>query len=281
LAEYRLEAVAKAICDANGYTLGLGIGSGSFKETFSATHPDGRALAIKVLKPGCPAERSIREIEAMKRCSHPNVAALLELSTIDEGGVQYTFPMEAFMAGGTLDDRLKNGRIDREQLLEIGAVLIQAVEHIASRGLVHRDIKPANIMFENEDSPAILGDFGIVRDLTKSSLTHTYVPSGPCTPYFAAPEQLNNDKALIDWRTDQFALGTTLTVSHFGFHPYRTVGDEDGQSVVRVSSRSGPSAEFVDAATAGGLPVLAAMLSPWPVQRYRTPSLLLSAWRAQ
>jgi serine/threonine protein kinase len=147
--------------------------------------------------------------------------------------------------------------------------------------LVHRDIKPANIMFESEDSPAILGDFGIVRDLTKSSLTHTYVASGPCTPYFAAPEQLNNDKALIDWRTDQFGLGTTLTVSHFGFHPYRAVGDEDGQSVVRVSSRSGPSAEFVDAASAEGLPVLAAMLSPWPVQRYRTPSLLLSAWRAQ
>jgi serine/threonine protein kinase len=136
-------------------------------------------------------------------------------------------------------------------------------------------------MFENEDSPAIIGDFGIVRDLTKSSLTHTYIASGPCTPYFAAPEQLNNDKALIDWRTDQFALGTTLTVAHFGFHPYRAKAESDDQAVLRVSSRSGPSAEFVEATNAEGLPVLATMLSPWPVQRYRTPSLLLSAWRAQ
>ena len=169
----------------------------------------------------------------MKQYCHPNVAALLELSTIDEGGIQYTFLMEAFRSGGTLDDRLKNSRINhREQLLGIGDVLIQAVEHIAFRGLVHRDIKPANIMFENQDSPAILGDFGIVRDLTGRTLTYTYLASGPCTPYFAAPEQLNNEKALIDWRTDQFALGTTLTVPHFGFHPYRAVGDEDGQSIV-------------------------------------------------
>lgn len=47
----------------------------------------------------------------MKRCAHPNVVALLELSRIDFGGVQYSFIIEAFMSGGTLEDRLQDGLI--------------------------------------------------------------------------------------------------------------------------------------------------------------------------
>jgi serine/threonine protein kinase len=281
VAGYALEPIGKAICDAAGYTFGTAVGSGAFKETFSATDGDGRSLAIKVLRPGCSNERSDREIEAMKRCSHPNVAALVELSTIEVDGSRYTFLIEDFMAGGTLDDRIKNGPIDRLQVLGIGECLIHAIEHIAARDLVHRDIKPANIMFANDHSDAVVGDFGIVRDLTKESLTQSYLALGPCTPYFAAPEQLNNDKALIDWRTDQFAVATTLCVAHFGFHPYRAEEDQDDQAVHRVVARSGPSEKFVATAHAQGLPVLATMLAPWPVQRYRTPSLLRSAWTAQ
>jgi serine/threonine protein kinase len=217
----------------------------------------------------------------MKRCSHPNVAALLDLSSIDFKGASYTFLIEPFMAGGTLDDRLKEGRIGREQVLEMGEALINAVGHIAAQDLVHRDIKPANIMFASQQSHAVIGDFGIVRDLTKESLTATYFASGPCTPYFAAPEQLNNEKLLIDWRTDQFAVATTLAVAHFGFHPYRPAQGQDDQAVTRVVMRSGIPDAFVQEAHQSGLPVLATMLAPWPVQRYRTPSLLLSAWVAQ
>lgn len=278
---YEFEAVGRAICDEGGYLFGSRVGCGAFKETFSATRADGRVLAIKVLKPGCSNERSNREIEAMKRCSHPNIAALLDLSTIEFEGTSYTFLIEPFMAGGTLEDRLKNGRIDREQVLEIGEALIMAVGHIAAQDLVHRDIKPANIMFENERSPAVVGDFGIVRDLAKESLTATYFASGPCTPYFAAPEQLNNEKFLIDWRTDQFAVATTLAVAYFGFHPYRPAQGQDDQAVTRVIVRSGVPDAFVHEAHRSGLPALATMLAPWPVQRYRTPSLLLSAWVAQ
>lgn len=280
--EFLFEAVAKVICSAKKYDFMCGVGQGVCKETFLAVDQEGDSFAIKILKPGCSNERSSREIEAMKRCSHPNIASLLELSSIDLDGTRYMFLVEPFMAGGTLQDRInKSGQINRVQALNIGESLIRAVEHLAVQDLVHRDIKPANIMFADEQSPATIGDFGIVRDLTKQSLTETYFSSGPCTPYFAAPEQLNNDKALIDWRTDQFAIATTLAASHFGFHPYRAEGEYDNQAVSRVAARFGPSAEFVHDAQMVGLPVLVKMLAPWPVQRYRTPSLLLSEWIAQ
>jgi serine/threonine protein kinase len=281
LSAYALEGIAKAICDLVGYEYGSGIGQGAFKETFSATQKDGARVAVKVLKPGCSAERSDREVDAMKRCSHPNVAALLELSSIEIEGVQYPFIIEAFMSGGTLDDRLRAGLISRSELCSIGDALIGALDHIAARDLVHRDFKPANIMFAAAQGNAVIGDFGIVRDLTKDSLTQTYLSSGPGTPFFAAAEQLNNEKALIDWRTDQFALGVTLAVSHFGFHPYKWPGENDSQAVRRVASRSCPSPLFIDAATQDDLPVLIKMVAPWPVERFRTPPILLEAWRAQ
>jgi serine/threonine protein kinase len=278
---YILEPVAQAICAASGYAFGGGIGQGTFKETFLATTPNGTTLALKVLKPGCSTERSSREVDAMKRCSHPNIIALVELAEFEHAGTTYVYLIEAFMGGGTLEDRLKGGLLNRDEVLALGDELIRAVGHIAAEELVHRDFKPANIMYPKSGAEAVVGDFGIVRDLKKESITKSYFLSGPGSPFFAAPEQLNNDKALIDWRTDQFAIGVTLAVAHLGIHPYRFVGEDDGQAIGRVAGRSGPSPELLKAVAASHLPVLARMVAPWPVQRLRTPELLLDEWRKQ
>lgn len=279
--EYALEAIGRAVCQSAGYEFGAPAGRGSFKETFSAKDKSGRAVAVKVLRPGCATERNCREIEAMKRCSHPNVAALLELSTIEVDGAKYDYLIEPFMAGGTLDDRIKKALLNRDEVLALGSALIDAVNHIANQNLVHRDIKPANIMFADNHGPPVVGDFGIVRDLGKESLTPSFAVSGPCTPYFAAPEQLNNEKFIIDWRADQFAIATTLSFAHFGFHPYRAHGESDDQSVRRVIAKSGPSGDFVRLTTDAGLPALAIMLAAWPASRYRTPEALAVAWTNQ
>jgi len=280
-ASFGMELIARAICDSSRFTFDGGIGQGTFKETYCVVNFDGTKLALKVLRPGCSAARSAREVEAMKRCGHPNIIALLELAEFEFEGTKYTYLIEAFMGGGTLDDRLRGGNLSREQTLALGDQLIRAVEHIAEKDLVHRDFKPANIMYSATDSEAIVGDFGIVRDLRKESITNSYLSAGPGTPFFAAPEQLNNEKVLIDWRTDQFAIGVTLAMAHFGYHPYRDDGEDDGQAVARVASRSGPSERFLRDASSAKLPVLSAMVQPWPAGRVRTPAALLQSWRQQ
>jgi serine/threonine protein kinase len=273
-----LEPIAQAICVSAGYTFGGGVGQGTFKETFLVTTTDGKKLALKVLKPGCSTgERSDREIDAMKRCKHPNIVALIELADFDHAGTKYVYLTEAFMDGGTLEDRLKNGLLNRDQVLALGDELIRAVGHIAENELVHRDLKPANIMYPKAGAEAVVGDFGIVRDLSKESLTKSYIGMGPGSPFFAAPEQLNNEKAIIDWRTDQFAIGVTLALAHLGVHPY---GDP-GEAIGNVAARRGPSANFIKAVTDANLPVLAKMVAPWPAQRLRTPNQLLDEWRKQ
>jgi serine/threonine protein kinase len=126
-----------------------------------------------------------------------------------------------------------------------------------------------------------VGDFGIVRDLGKESLTTSWLTMGPGTPFYAAPEQLNNDKVLIDWRADQFAVGVTLTIAHLGFHPYQADRDDENQAIARAAGRDGPSERFVRAIEKVELPILARMAASWPVQRVRTPAALLAAWRDQ
>jgi len=278
---YTLDPVARAICAALGHQFGGGISQGAFKETFLATKTDGSKLALKVLRQGCSTERSEREVDAMKRCAHPNIIALLELADFDHAGTKYTYLLESFMEGGTLDDRIKSGLLNRQDVLALGDELIRALAHIAEKELVHRDFKPANILYAAAGGEAMVGDFGIVRDLRKESLTKSYLLPGPGTPFFAAPEQLNNEKALIDWRTDQFAVGITLAVAHFGVHPYREPGEDDNQAIGRVASRNGPSASFIQASSAAKLPVIQKMIARWPAERFRLPNSLLEEWRKQ
>lgn len=278
---YSMQSVAQAICAAAGYAFGGGIGQGTFKETYLATTADGTKLAVKVLRPGCCTERSEREVDAMKRCAHPNIISLLELAEFHHAGTNYLYLVETFMEGGTLEDRLRTILLSRDEVITLGAELISAVAHIAGNDLVHRDFKPANIMYRSAMGEAVVVDFGIVRDLQKESITKSFFLSGPGTPFFAAPEQLNNEKALIDWRTDQFALGVTLAVAHFGFHPYRDEGEDDNNAIARVAARNGPSSKFIRAVGAAKLPVLARMVAPWPAERIRTTSTLIEGWQKQ
>jgi hypothetical protein len=75
----------------------------------------------------------------------------------------------------------------------------------------------------SDPTPALV-DFGLVRDLSETSLTASWLPRGPGTPLFASPEQLNNEKALIDWRSDQFSIGVILP-KKFNIDYYAKIAD--------------------------------------------------------
>jgi serine/threonine protein kinase len=260
-----LEDIAKRICQRRRLLLVARVGEGTFKQTFQVLQTDGTPLALKLYKADSSAKRDRREIEAMRRCKHKNIARLLSVDSYRYGGQVYLTMTEEFLSGGTLADK---GSLAPGKCLEIGAQLIDALSHIAKLNLVHRDIKPANIMFRSDVSTPVITDFGVVRDLNESSITPTWAPRGPGTPFFASPEQLNNEKDLTDWRTDQFALGVVLAHS-------------DRDVVERVAAREKPAGWFGQRARGAGLPALEKMISPWPVGRYRKPELLRQEWDRQ
>lgn len=274
----RLEAVALQICEQRQLAFRGLLGWGAFKETYLVEGTDGELLALKILLPGHNPERTAREIEAMLRCSHPNVAKLRLVDDFAVDGVEHVYMLEEYLSGGTLGTLLERGLLSRMQVIQLARQLVGALGHIAELGLVHRDLKPENIMFRGDIETPVIVDFGIVRDLTSSSLTQTWFMRGPGTPYFAAPEQLNNEKELIDWRTDQFSLGVVLALCISGRHPYEDVIGDFAHTVEQVATRIGPTEQFRSASAQAGLVLLERMVSPWPVHRFRRPEQLIQAW---
>ncbi len=270
--------VAQAYCATNGHRFIGPVGAGAFKETFHVVLATGEPQALKVYQPGFSPERTSRELSAMQRCSHPNIGRLTSIAGFYHDGVQYLLSVEEFLSGGTLTTRLQGGLLSGPEAEDLGRQLARAVVHIASRDLVHRDIKPDNILFRADGVTPVIVDFGLVRDLVRTSLTQTWLMRGPGTPYFAPPEQLRNEKALIDWRSDQFSLGVVVALSAFGFHPYQEMGESPAVTVERVAERGLQGARFVDAANQAGMPFLIRMTAPWPVQRFRTPDELQRVW---
>lgn len=274
-----LESVAQAFCSSVGFAFVAKAGQGAFKETFQALDQSAKPVAVKVYRDGLSNQRSGREIDAMRRCSHLHIAQLSSIDTFSYSGTSYLITREEFLPGGTLSSKLiADGLMGDAETKALATPLIDASRHIAALNLVHRDIKPDNILFRSDRRTPVIVDFGLVRDLGATSLTQSWQLQGPGTPFFSPPEQLLNEKILIDWRADQFSLGVTLAMARFGLHPYSHAGDTLDATVGRVMARSVPAPRFTQAAQGCGLPQLITMVAPWPVQRYRTPAMLAAAW---
>jgi serine/threonine protein kinase len=134
-----LENVATEYCTRFRLQFHTKCGEGAFKQTFKVTDVDGTTFALKVHKPGMSSLRTTRELDAMRKCSHPNIARLIRAESFSFCGTVYLVTIEEFLSGGTLS---ACGKLSAERGFDVGSQLIDAVAHIASVGLVHRDLKP-------------------------------------------------------------------------------------------------------------------------------------------
>jgi serine/threonine protein kinase len=277
------ELIANNVCQIEKFNLIKFVGGGACKKVYKVSNSNG-TLALKIIDSKASLKRTEREIKAILQCNHQNISKIYKMCSLKQQTGNIYYFIEEFLDRGNLSEYIKeNGLLNYNQMIEIGNKIIDVINHISERGLVHRDIKPDNIMFKGQKYNPVLVDFGIVRDLKASSITQSWAPSGPATPYFASPEQLNNQKQLIDWRTDQFSLGITLSFAGFGFHPYQYSGENqfDVKTVERVSERGQRNKEILKLYKANKLECLEVMTRPWPVERYRFCSQLYNEWNKQ
>ena len=275
MAEY--ERVAKAICSKNGYDYIRYIDSGAFKETYQIAN-DGVSFALKVFKQNNSSERTDREISAMQRADCNNIGKLIRVDSIEYESKTFLFMLEEYLGGGSLSSLIQNSLLSKGEIIVLGTDVLNALSVTYANHIVHRDIKPDNIMFREGERSAVIVDFGLVRDLDATSLTQAFNMRGPGTPFYSSPEQLNNQKAMINWRSDQFSLGITLCISFLGCHPF-----ENGNMIKTVEKMSSFSLCNEDTAAklkSAGLQPIVKMLEPFPIRRYRTPEILMSEWRA-
>ncbi len=194
------------------------LAKGGQKTVYLAEHP---TLGIVVIKRG--GIKSFTSLERIKR----EVELLSELKS-EFYPQQYHFNIDVKTKEFEIVEDYIDGKVLREAMPELKTPVaiftlfnsvVTGLSLIWDKNIVHRDLKPENIIIRPNGMPCII-DLGIARFLDLESLTKTISPMGPCTPIYAAPEQLANNKNLIDPRTDFFALGIIALELYLGFHPF-------------------------------------------------------------
>jgi TPR repeat protein/serine/threonine protein kinase len=158
-----------------------------------------------------------REVRALARLDdHPHIVTVYDVG--HRRGQPYI--VSQYMAGGSLENRLKNSESHRLPALEavqIAGEVCEALEHAHVRGILHRDLKPANLLF-TQDGTCKLADlgFGFVLAAELSRLLGVSMTVG--TIAYTAPEQ-----ALVqpsDARSDLYSLGALLYEMVTGRPPF-------------------------------------------------------------
>ncbi len=143
------------------------------------------------------------EAQAIAKLRHPNILTIYGYG--EEQGWAYII-ME-YVAGGSLQDRLKTKNYTWQQALEIVIPVAEALAWAHKHGIVHRDIKPANILMSYDDWP-LLADFGLAKMEQPNTPGLTMPGQVLGTMAYAAPEQIEEGK--IDARVDIYSLGVVL-----------------------------------------------------------------------
>lgn len=108
----------------------------------------------------------------------------------------------------------RNKGLSRDEVVQLGIDISNALKSCEKAGIIHRDVKPANI-FRNREGAYKLGDFGIAKQMHDRTAAYTRIG----TPSFEAPEILLGKK--YNHTVDIYALGTILyTYLNRGRKPY-------------------------------------------------------------
>ena len=202
---------------------------GGQKKVYFANHPEYGSVVIKIgdFKNGTQLERIKREVEFLRSINSKYFPKNYEFK-VEEKERKF-FIVEEFIRSKKITE-LTNYYNSEKRIIELLYNLIEALKFLWNSNIVHRDLKPDNILINDNFDPVII-DLGIARFLEYESLTNTIALFGPCTPIYAAPEQLLNKKELINMRTDFFALGIIILEMHLGYHPFLPEKVRDGKSI--------------------------------------------------
>lgn len=176
------------------------------KIVYKATSQKYGSVVLKIIKPNQDLERIFREIEILKSLNDIQTSKILEDGTLPIDNDEYLYIIESFIEGEELRTYMtRTGKILFDEVCKFLQTMIRIIEILEKNHLVHRDIKPENIMRTN-DGTYILIDFGIARDLSRTSITDTASARGPATVIYAPIEQIDNKKDEIDSRVDLYSV---------------------------------------------------------------------------
>ena len=200
-----------------GYRLEESLGEGAAGLVFRGQAPDGRTVAVKILRPDRSTDDALRarfsrEARLARELHSRHVVPIVELGEV-EGMAFLVMP---FYARGSLGARLRtSGRLELDEVVDIAAQLGSGLDALHRRGILHRDIKPSNVLLDGEGTAA-LADFGLARADDSTRLTEEGRVVG--TPHYLAPELIEGHEATR--ASDVYAFGCGLHECLVGTPPF-------------------------------------------------------------
>lgn len=186
---------------------------------------EGRAVAVKVMRPDTPGaasrrKRFDREAFAMTQLDHPNCVKVYDTGVDEARQLQYMV-ME-MVEGQPLDIFIAFPMTER-QVIQIGRGIALGLCEAHHHGIFHRDLKPENVVLRpsgrRADHRAILIDFGIAKfaeGYQMTMLTGSEMVLG--TVQYMSPEQAEG--LPLDERTDVYSLGVVMYELLSGLPPF-------------------------------------------------------------
>jgi len=188
------------------------LGQGGFGNVYRGKLPEGRLVAVKVLKESKgDGEEFMNEVASISRTSHVNVVTLL--------GFCYERNKRAliyeFMPNGSLDSFISvkgsphtNCRLEWKKLYEIAVGIARGLEYLhrgCNTRIVHFDIKPHNILLDDEFCPKI-SDFGLAK-LCQSKVSKISMIGARGTVGYIAPEVFCRSFGGVTYKSDVYSYG--------------------------------------------------------------------------
>ncbi|MEV0648089.1 protein kinase [Phytomonospora sp. NPDC050363] len=211
------------------YTVFAELGRGAMGRVLLGHAPDGKLVAVKLLREQFTADedfraRFAREVAASRKVSGADITRILDA----DPDARTPWFASVYEPGPSLRDAVKKtGPLPKESVLWLARDLASALAEIHRAGIVHRDLKPSNVMLTKRGSKVI--DFGIARatdggtDLTRSGWLIGTAP-------YMSPEQAEGERA--EAISDVFSLGSVLAFASTGTGPFE--GISTSQALYRV-----------------------------------------------
>jgi hypothetical protein len=198
------------------YSITALLGAGGIGQVYRVEHSlTNRTETMKVLAE-LASENSIkrfeREMRALAKLSHPNIAALHNALQSEN---QLILLME-YIEGQTLESMFHAGRLPLETGVGYIKQMLSALGYAHQQGVVHRDVTPANVLI-TAASEVKLTDFGLSKSYGDPLLTTCGEVLGSL-PYLA-PEQLKGTTQ-PDRRSDLYSVGAILYEHLTGQKPF-------------------------------------------------------------
>ncbi|CAH2043599.1 unnamed protein product [Thlaspi arvense] len=226
------------------------IGEGGNSYVYRGDLPDGRELAVKILKPCLDVLKEfILEIEVITSVHHKNIVSLFGFC-FENNNLMLVYD---YLPRGSLEENLHGSRKDATtfgwlERYKVAVGVAEALDYLHNGhdpDVIHRDVKSSNVLLADDFEPQ-LSDFGFAS-LASGASQHVSCGGIAGTFGYLAPEYFMHGK--VTDKIDVYAFGVVLLELLSGRKPICVDQSKGQESLVLWANpilESGKFAQLLD-----------------------------------